>query len=170
MKRIGSMRGEEVPVEPERDARERQRQPQHAPGALEHQQDQRDAEDDIGPRHVVDVDDAVDDVVVVDEDVADRDDARGDQQPIQQRRLTWPCAPCSARCSGSSIASCSSVGDLQAEPEKGQHQREQQMDAAEDVVGRRTAEHLAQRRRDEVHRRDDHVDVVERHRQRDGGR
>src|SRR5688572_12161948 len=39
------------------------------------------------------------------------------------------------------------------------------MDAAEDVVRRRAAEHLAQIRRDEVHRRDDDIDVVERHRQ-----
>ncbi len=155
------------PYSHERDAHERHRQPQHPPRTLQHQQDQRDAEDCVGPGHVIDVDDAVDDVVVVDEDVADRDDADARSAASRARLGSPVLLSCSARCSGVSIASCSSVGDFRRIPEKRQHHREHQMDGAEDVVGRRAAEHLAQRRRDEIQRRDDDVDVVERHRQGD---
>ena len=118
---------------------------------------------------IVDVDDAVDDVVVVDEDVADRDDARRNQEPVEEARRPALSLVLGALLRRQHLELLVG-GRAQAIPEERQHHREQEMDAAEDVVGWRPAEHLAQRRRDEVHRRDDDVDVVERHRQRDGRR
>ena len=76
---------------------------------------EHDREGHVGPRQVVDVVDAVDDVVVVPEQVDDRRAREREQRVVETRRRPAPASAPRA-----------------ADEQEGQHDREQEMRAAED--------------------------------------
>jgi hypothetical protein len=123
---------DEQSVDHEHDRRQRQRPADHASRRLEHDHGQDDARDHVGRGQVVDVEDAGDDVLVIDEQMQDRHHAEHQQNEVERRRF---------------------VADLAGSPvkKKQQHQREHQVRAAvPDRLGRAEGDrpHVIKRHRD----------------------
>ena len=71
-------------VDQERDRGQRQREPDHPPRRLEHDHHRVHRVERVRPRQVVDVDDAVDEVVVLEKDVQDEAEAQRQQQQVER--------------------------------------------------------------------------------------
>ncbi len=129
--------GDEQPVQQEQDGGDGQRQVDATAGRLQHDHDQDRAENHVGPRQIVDVVDAGDDVFVIDEQVEQRSDAERQPDIVDDIR-DRPLHP-----------------HLAAVDQEHQHEREQEVRAAEDDRFRRPAHddpHVVEDHRDGHHR------------------
>jgi hypothetical protein len=124
--------GDEQAIDQKHDGGDRQRPTDHAARGLEHDQHHDRAHDHVGPREVVDVEDASGEVFVVDEQVDDRCRPKHKQRVIENagQAILCPIPPID---------------------QEGEHQREQQVGAPErDRLRRAEGDrpHVVRRHRD----------------------